>query len=122
MKHVKNLFEEHSNKFKKQTRKVQTQKSSDLDLAHKRTNDVKQQSANTQQAVPDTILINKIELKELLSEIIGNTEFPMSKTNGQGEPQTDRPMQAVLKDRIDFGITVENLVILPENDIVIQTE
>jgi hypothetical protein len=47
-------------------------------LAHKRTNDVKQQSANTQQAVPDTILINKIELKEFLSEIIGNTEFPMS--------------------------------------------
>jgi SpoVK/Ycf46/Vps4 family AAA+-type ATPase len=40
------MFEEHSNKFKKQTRKVQTQKSSDLDLAHKRTNDVKQQSAN----------------------------------------------------------------------------
>jgi hypothetical protein len=91
-------------------------------LAHKRTNDVKQQSANTQQAVPDTILINKIELKELLSEIIGKTEFPMSKTNGQGEPQTDRPMQAVLKDRIDFGITVENLVILSENAIVIQTE
>jgi hypothetical protein len=46
----------------------------------------------------------------------------MSKTNGQGEPQTDRPMQAVLKDRIDFGITVENLVILSENAIVIQTE
>jgi hypothetical protein len=54
------MLEEHSNKFKKQTRKVQTQKSSDLDLAHKRTNDVKQQSANTQQAVPDTILINKM--------------------------------------------------------------
>ena len=59
------MFEEHSNKFKKQTRKVQMQKSSDLDLAHNCTNDVKQQSANTQQSLPDTILINKIELKEL---------------------------------------------------------
>jgi len=67
------MFEEHSNKSKKQTRKVQTKQSSDSDLAHKRTNDVKQQSANTQQAVPDTILINKVELKELLSEIIGKT-------------------------------------------------
>lgn len=99
------MFEEHSNKFKKQTRKVQTQKSSDLDLCHKRTNDVKPQSANTQQSVPDTILINKIELKELLSEIIGKTEFPMSKTNGQGEPQTDRPMQGSFKrqDRLCYN-------------------
>ena len=99
------MFEEHSNKSKKQTRKVQTKQSSDSDLAHKRTNDVKQQSANTQQAVPDTILINKVELKELLSEIIGKTEFPMSKTNGQGEPQPDRPMQGSFKrkDRLCYN-------------------
>jgi hypothetical protein len=30
--------------------------------------------------------------------------------------------KAVLNERIDFVITVENLVILPENVIVIQTE
>lgn len=30
--------------------------------------------------------------------------------------------KAVLKDRIDFAITAENLVILPQNAIVIQTE
>lgn len=99
------MFEEHSNKSKKQTRKVQTKKSSDSDLAHTRTNGVKQQSANTQQAVPDTILINKIELKELLSEIIGKTEFPMFKTNRQREPQTDGSMQGSFKrkDRLCYN-------------------
>jgi hypothetical protein len=33
-----------------------------------------------------------------------------------------RGCKAVLNERIDFVITVENLVILPENVIVIQTE